>query len=61
MASIRKRKSGKWQVVIRKSNHKHIFKTFIEKGVARKWARDVESQIEKDVYSDYGNTETITI
>ena len=61
MASIRKLKSGKWQVVIRKSNHKHIFKTFIEKGVARKWARDVESQIEKDVYSDYGNTETITI
>ena len=61
MASIRKLKSGKWQVVIRKSNHKAIFKTFIEKAVARKWARTVESQIEKDVYTDYGNAETITI
>jgi len=61
MASIRKLKSGKWQVVIRKSNHKHIFKTFIEKAVAKKFARDVEQQIEKDVYTDYGNAETITI
>ena len=42
MASIRKLKSGKWQVVIRKSNHKAIYKTFIEKAVARKWARTVE-------------------
>jgi hypothetical protein len=61
MASIRKLKSGKWQVVIRKSNHKHIFKTFIEKAVAKKFARDVEQQIEKEVYTDYGNAETITI
>ena len=61
MASIRKLKSGKWQVVIRKSNHKHIFKTFREKAVAKKFARDVEQQIEKDVYTDYGNAETITI
>ena len=44
-----------------KSNHKSIYKTFIEKAVARKWARTVESQIEKDIYTDYGNAETITI
>ena len=61
MAVIRKLKSGKWQVIIRKSNHKSIYKTFIEKAVARKWARTVESQIEKDIYTDYGNAETITI
>ena len=61
MASIRKLKSGKWQVVIRKANHKYIYKTFIEKAVACKFARDVESQIEKDIYTDYGNAETITI
>ena len=61
MAVIRKLKSGKWQVIIRKSNHKSIYKTFIEKTVARKWARTVESQIEKDIYTDYGNAETITI
>jgi len=61
MATIRKLKSGRWQVLIRKSNHKAIYKTFIEKAVARKWAREVETQIEKDVYTDYGNAETITI
>ena len=61
MASIRKLKSGKWQVVIRKSNHKAIYKTFIEKAVARKFAREVEQQIEKDVYTDYGNAETIAL
>ncbi len=61
MATIRKIASGKWQVSIRKSNHKPIYKTFIEKTVARKWARDIESQIEKDIYTDYGNAETITV
>ena len=61
MASIRKLKSGKWQVAIRKPNHKKIYKSFIEKGVARRWARDIENQIEKDVYTDYGNAETITV
>ena len=60
MATIRKLENGKWQVSIRKSNHKAIYKTFIEKTVARKWAREVESQIEKDTYTDYGNAETIT-
>ena len=61
MASIRKLKSGRWQVVIRKSNHKHIFKTFIEKAVAQRWAKQTEIQIEKDVYTDYGNVESITV
>ena len=61
MATIRKLKSGRWQVSIRKSNHKHIYKTFIEKAVAKRWCRDVENQIEKDVYTDYGNAETITV
>ena len=61
MASIRKLKSGRWQVVIRKSNYKHIFKTFIEKAAAKRWAKQTEIQIEKDVYTDYGNVESITV
>ena len=47
MASIRKLKSGRWQVSIRKSNHKKIYKTFIEKAVAKRWAKQTEIQIEK--------------
>ena len=61
MASIRKLKSGKWQVSIRKSNHKKIYKTFIEKAVAKRWAKQTEIQIKKGVYTDYGNAETITV
>ena len=61
MATIRKIKSGRWQVSIRKSNHKHIYKTFIEKAVAKRWCREIENQIEKDMYTDYGNAETITV
>ena len=61
MATIRKIKSGRWQVSIRKSNHKHIYKTFIEKAVAKRWCREIENQIEKDIYTDYGNAETITV
>ena len=61
MASIRKLKSGRWQVVIRKSNYKHIFKTFIEKAAAKRWAKQTEIQIEKDIYTDYGNVESITV
>jgi integrase len=61
MASLRKLKSGKWQVSIRKPNHKGVYKTFAEKALAKKWARQVEVQIDRDVYTDYGNAETITI
>tara|TARA_B100001057_G_C22544574_1_gene830998 strand:- start:435 stop:782 length:348 start_codon:yes stop_codon:yes gene_type:complete len=61
MATIRKLISGKWQVSIRKGNHRAIYKTFVEKAVARKWANQIEHQIERDVYTDYGNAETITI
>ena len=61
MATIRKLKSGRWQVSIRKGNHKAIYKTFSEKAVARKWSNQIENQIERDVYTDYGNAETITI
>jgi integrase len=61
MATIRKLKSGRWQVSIRKGNHKAIYKTFTEKAVARKWSNQIEHQIERDVYTDYGDAETITI
>jgi len=61
MASLRKLKSGRWQVSIRKANHKGVYKSFAEKALAKKWAREIELQIEKDVYTDYGNAETITI
>ena len=49
MATIIKAK-GKWQVQIRKKNHPPIYKTFISKHEASKWARESERDIEKGIY-----------
>ena len=41
MAYIRKR-FGKWQVKIKKKNTKSVFKTFIQKSNASKWAKEIK-------------------
>ncbi len=51
MATIRRR-NNKWQVIIRKYNFKIIYKTFILKEDAVKWARDTEVKIEQGLYQD---------
>ena len=52
MATIRRR-NNKWQVIIRKDNFKIIYKTFILKEDAVKWARDTEVKIEQGLYQDH--------
>ena len=49
MAYIRKQK-GKWQVIIRKQGHPHIYKTFIPKGDASRYAQESERNIEKGLF-----------
>ncbi|NKA17399.1 MAG: site-specific integrase [Alphaproteobacteria bacterium] len=51
MATIRRR-NNKWQVIIRKDNFKIIYKTFILKEDAHRWARDTEVKIEQGLYQD---------
>ena len=51
MAYIRKQK-GKWQVIIRKQGHPHIYKTFISKGDATRYAQESERNIEKGLFVD---------
>ena len=51
MATIRKVRS-KWQVLIRKHNLKPIYKTFILKEDAVRWARETEVKIEQGLYQD---------
>ena len=53
MAYIRKLKSGKWQVVVRKKGYAHITKSFLHKPTALKWGRDTESQMDKNIFEDY--------
>ena len=52
MAYLRKR-FGKWQVAIRKNGHPDIYESFHTLGDARKFARDVESEMERGVFEDY--------
>lgn len=49
MATIRKR-SGRWQAMIRRSGHPPISKTFSTKSDCIKWSRQLEAQIERDLY-----------
>ena len=52
MVTIRKLR-GKWQAIIRKKDHKHIAKTFINKITASKWAKDVEARMDRNIYEDF--------
>ena len=52
MAYIRKRKDS-YKVEIRKKGHPHINRSFIDLKTARKFARDIESQMERNVFEDY--------
>ena len=60
MATIRKR-LGKWEVRVRRYSNKTISNTFIEKADAHKWAREVESKIEKGLYEDLSHANSITL
>ena len=53
MAYIRKIKSKKWLVEVRKKGHPFINKTFLYIEDARKWAKEIESQMDKNVFEDY--------
>jgi len=51
MATVRKLRS-KWQVLIRRKYSSPIYKTFIKKEDAVRWARDTEVKIEQGLYQD---------
>ena len=49
MAYFRKR-NGKWKVEIKHRNFPRLSKTFLDKANARKWARDVENRMDRNIY-----------
>ena len=57
MATTRQLKSGKWQVIIRKKNYPNLTKSFLSKGLASKWAKMTETQMEKRVFEDLSGAE----
>ena len=60
MATFRKR-LGKWEVRVRRFSNKTISKTFTEKVDAEKWARECEVKIEKGMYEDLSQANTISL
>ena len=61
MATIRKRQSGKWQVIIRKKNYLSVVRSFLEKSTATKFAKDVETQMDKQIFQDLTGASTTTL
>ncbi|MBE0421206.1 site-specific integrase [Pseudoalteromonas nigrifaciens] len=50
MATIKKRENGKWQAKIRRKGYPAQSKTFVTKSEATKWARDIESDMDKSTF-----------
>ena len=60
MANIRKR-NKKWHVSIRNKYHSHIYKTFLSKQDADRYALETERQIQKGIYEDLSEASQITL
>lgn len=61
MATFRKLPSGSWQVQIRRKGESPLSKTFTSKSLADKWARSIESQIDRGVFIDRSEAERTTL
>jgi len=61
MASITQRKSGRWQVRVRRADGPPVSRTFASKQDAVGWARKEESEIERGVWRDTSEAERTTL
>ena len=61
MSYIRKLKSGKWQVCIRRKNYPSITKTLNEKSLALQYGRDVESKMNRCIFDGYTTAANTTL
>lgn len=61
MAVIRRRENGKWQAIIRRKGHPPQRQTFRSKHDARRWATEIENEIDRGVFVDRTPSESATI
>lgn len=61
MATIRKRGPRQWEVRIRRKGHPVQCRTFETKETAERWARDIESEMDKGVFVDRTEAEETTL
>lgn len=52
---------NKWQAIVRKKNYPHVCRSFFEKSTASKWAKDVETQMDKQIFRDLSGASTTTL
>ena len=60
MATISKRKSGKWTAQIR-THKRYISKTFLKKSNASNWAKEIEYQLDREQYEDFSDSARLTL
>ena len=60
MSTIRKHKK-KYQVIIRRKDHPHIYKSFVSLEAAREWARETEVNIERGLYANLNAAMSMTL
>jgi len=61
MATFRKLRSGKWQVIIRKENYPNVSKSFCDKTTAQKFAKDIESKMDRQIWDDFSEAQNTTL
>jgi len=55
------KRNGRWKIEIRKKGFPDVYKSFLDLKDARKFARDVESQMERNVFEDYSGASGTTL
>ena len=58
MATIRKRTTGSWEASVRKKGHSQVYKSFKTKAAAERWAREVETEIERGSFISTHSADT---
>lgn len=61
MATIEKRGTSQWRVKVRKKGYPVLTQTFTKKAFADRWARDVESSMDKGIFIDHREAEQTTL
>lgn len=61
MASIRKRGAYQWEVRVRRKGHAVVCKTFGTRADAERWAREIESEMDRGVYVSRSEAESTTL
>jgi len=61
MASIRQMPCGSWQTVVRRKGYPPQFRTFETQQDAKQWARQIEHEIDRNVFVDRNETDRQTV